>query len=553
MLNNILFINFFKKEFVRISIFILSIALINPLQSVVLSRLYGNLFENMTYKKNLPSFFDFNNLFKGNMAGIMLLIIFVYIVIFILYMTKNYLETIIIPNYFKYLRTLLFKNFINKYSNNFKDVKTGEILTKMFELNIAVIYLFMGVSNYFIATIIGLLSITLYYFYLNFNIGLLFFIAIIGVSYFYYYNFNEQIYNSMKKQEILYDNNENLTDRLSNLLNIYINNEQNNDINNFIKNEFKLRKQYIINFWSERNLIIISDLIITVCSILILIVSYYGFKNKKISSISLISIIVTLGIGIDYLFQLNTEVSNAIYYWGIIKSNENLISEILIQDKKDIKNINLNSGKIQFKNVSFGYNNKKIINNFNYIINDKEKIAVMGRSGSGKTTIMKLLINLHKIDNGEILIDNYNIQNIDTYYLRNNIIYINQKTILFEKSIIENMKYGTNKSDNNIINLLEKYDLLVNFNNLPNSIKTNAGVNGNNLSLGMQKIVLLIRGILKNGIIYIFDEPLTSLDSKTRNKVIKMLNNELKEKTVIIITHDKEILPHVNKILKIGN
>ena len=186
MLNNILFINFFKKEFVRIFIFILSIALINPLQSVVLSRLYGNLFENMTYKKNLPSFFDFNNLFKGNMAGIMLLIIFVYIVIFILYMTKNYLETIIIPNYFKYLRTLLFKNFINKYSNNFKDVKTGEILTKMFELNIAVIYLFMGISNYFIATIIGLLSITLYYFYLNFNIGLLFFIAIIGVSCFYY-------------------------------------------------------------------------------------------------------------------------------------------------------------------------------------------------------------------------------------------------------------------------------------------------------------------------------------------------------------------------------
>ncbi len=255
----------------------------------------------------------------------------------------------------------------------------------------------------------------------------------------------------MKKQEILYDNNENLTDRLSNLLNIHINNEKNNEINNFIKNEFKLRKQHIINFWNERNLIIISDLIITLCSILILIVSYYGFKNKKISSISLISIIVTLGIGIDYLFQLNTEVSNAIYYWGIIKSNENLISEILIQDKKDIKNINLNSGKIQFKNVSFGYNNKKIINNFNYIINDKEKIAVMGRSGSGKTTIMKLLINLHKIDNGEILIDNYNIQNIDTYYLRNNIIYINQKTILFEKSIIENMKYGTNKSDNDII------------------------------------------------------------------------------------------------------
>ena len=88
------------------------------------------------------------------------------------------------------------------------------------------------------------------------------------------------------------------------------------------------------------------------------------------------------------------------------------------------------------------------------------------------------------------------------------------------------------------------------FNKLPNSIYTNAGVNGNNLSLGMQKVTMIMRGILKNGLIYAFDEPLTSLDTKTRKKIIILLMNELKDKTLIIITHDKEILPYMDKTLK---
>ena len=91
------------------------------------------------------------------------------------------------------------------------------------------------------------------------------------------------------------------------------------------------------------------------------------------------------------------------------------------------------------------------------------------------------------------------------------------------------------------------------FNKLPNGIYTKAGVNGNNLSMGMQKVTMIVRGILKEGLIYAFDEPLTSLDSKTRKKIIKMLMEELKDKTLIIITHDKEILPYMDKTLKMSN
>lgn len=557
MLFNILFYEHFKKNYIQIIIFILVISLINPLQSVGLSRLYGHLFDiihkNTTYK----SFFDINNIFAYNIPGIIALISFVYIIIGIMYLTKNYLETLIVPNYFKYLRELFFNNFIKKYSNDFKDVEIGEILSKIFELNMSVINLFLYVCNYFIATIIGLMAISIYYFYLDWRIGLIFFIGVVSVFILYYLNGSKQITNSIKKFNILYENNEKLTDRLSNLLNIYINNEQDNEINNFVKSENRLRKLYINNYWIEKKNVTSSEVIIITCIILILVLSYYSLKNKNISTVSFISIIVTLGAGVEYLFSLNNEISSCIYQLGIIYSNKDLLNEILNLKKRKIIDAKLKSGKIEFKNVSFGYENKKkIFNNFNYVIKDKEKIAILGQSGSGKTTIMKILIDLHEINSGEILVDNINIKNIDTTYLRKNIIYINQRTTLFNRSILDNMSYGTNKNNHHIIELLQKYDLMTIFNKLPKGIYTQAGVNGNNLSMGMQKITMIVRGVLKDGLIYAFDEPLTSLDSKSRKKVIKMLMEVLKDKTLIIITHDKEILPYMNRTLymnKINN
>lgn len=550
MLFNILFYEHFKKNYIQIIIFILVIALINPIQSVGLSRLYGHLFDIIHKNTSYKSFFDINNIFTYNVPGIIALISFVYIIIGILYLTKNYLETLIVPNYFKYLRELFFNNFIKKYSNDFKDVHIGETLSKIFELNMSVITLFLYICNYFIATIIGLIAISIYYFYLDWRIGLIFFTGFTCVFVLYYLNGSKQINNSIKKLNILYENNEKLTDRLSNLLNIYINNEQDNEINKFVKSENRLRRQFINNYWVEKQNVASSEVIIICCIILILILSYYSLKNKKISIVSFISIIVTLGAGVEYLFSLNNEISSCIYQIGIIQSNKDLLNEILNLKKRKIIDARLKSGKIEFRNVSFGYENKKkILNNFNYVIKDKEKIAILGQSGSGKTTIMKILIDLHEINGGTILVDNVNIKNIDTTYLRKNIIYINQRTTLFNRSILENMSYGTNKNNHHIIELLQKYDLMTVFNKLPKGIYTQAGVNGNNLSMGMQKITMIVRGVLKDGLIYAFDEPLTSLDSKSRKKVIKMLMEELKDKTLIIITHDKEILPYMNRTL----
>lgn len=112
-----------------------------------------------------------------------------------------------------------------------------------------------------------------------------------------------------------------------------------------------------------------------------------------------------------------------------------------------------------------------------------------------------------------------------------------------------NLKYGNNNSDPVIIDLLKKYDLYNYFSNFEKGINSLCGVNGSNLSMGMQKIIMVIRGILKRRNIILFDEPLTSLDEESKQKIIKILLNEIRDRTFIIITHDSMILKHTKNII----
>ena len=180
------------------------------------------------------------------------------------------------------------------------------------------------------------------------------------------------------------------------------------------------------------------------------------------------------------------------------------------------------------------------------------------------------------MNEGQVLIDNIDIQKYNTKYLRENITYINQNTQLFDNSVYYNIIYGVNTDDDNVPsispgpsstdklnlitkeekekvdNILKKYDLYSIYEKLPNHLDTLAGPRGTNLSLGMQKVSIILRGILKPSKIIIFDEPLAGLDQKTRNKIIKLIIHETKNKTLLIITHDKEIIPYMDRVIDIN-
>lgn len=208
---------------------------------------------------------------------------------------------------------------------------------------------------------------------------------------------------------------------------------------------------------------------------------------------------------------------------------------------------------IEFNNVSFSYNKSKILKNINLKINfDETKVVgIYGPSGYGKSTLVKLLIKLYKPTNGHILINNINIKNIDSDYLKKKIIYINQEQKLFDTNIKNNINYGCNncvKSMNELKNIKHI------FKSFPkNLLYHKAGFSGNKLSGGQRQIINVINGLITPSEVLILDEPTSSLDSKTKKDLIDILNIYKKEKKgIIIITHDPSLMNIFDRIININ-
>jgi ATP-binding cassette subfamily C protein len=242
-----------------------------------------------------------------------------------------------------------------------------------------------------------------------------------------------------------------------------------------------------------------------------------------------------------------------IEYYSIIKNTEDFLYNLKDSNKDDREPIQITDGKIELKNILFGYNNKLILNNISLNINNGEKIAIIGKSGSGKSTLIKLIMGYYKVNEGEILIDGQNINDYSISSIRNNISYINQNTKLFNVSVYDNITYGTRKiSRGEIEALIKELGLDTVYKNLEKGLDTNAGVDGEKLSGGQKQITFLLREIINDKKIFILDEPTSALDEVNKSFVLDFLN-KLENKTIILITHDMSIANFCDKKYKMEN
>lgn len=219
------------------------------------------------------------------------------------------------------------------------------------------------------------------------------------------------------------------------------------------------------------------------------------------------------------------------------------LSELMELEREDennnkLKEINLN-GDIKFKGVNFAYGSRPpIIQDFNLNIRQGQKVAIVGESGTGKSTVVKLLMKFMEIKEGKISINNYDISDIDQYYLRRNIAYIPQNIELFTGTIIENLMIGNESSTyEEIIIACKKAGAHSFIELLPNKYNSFIEEGGANLSGGEKQRIAIARALLSNPELYIFDEATSNLDSFSEQQIHKLIFQHIKDKTTIIIAH----------------
>ncbi|MDZ5252175.1 ABC transporter ATP-binding protein [Clostridium sp. LIBA-8841] len=213
-------------------------------------------------------------------------------------------------------------------------------------------------------------------------------------------------------------------------------------------------------------------------------------------------------------------------------------------------------GKIEFKNVTFSYPNGSgipAINDLSFSLNAGEKLAIIGPTGSGKSTIVWLLLKFYDVNKGEILIDGKNIKDKEVDLLRRSISIVPQKPMLFSGSISDNIKWGDkNASEEEIKESAKKAEASFIY-NMPEEFQSTLGSGGVNLSGGQKQRISIARGIIKNAKILILDDATSALDAVTESKVRDNINSYMKDETVITITQRCGTAMASDKILVMDN
>jgi ATP-binding cassette subfamily B protein len=226
-----------------------------------------------------------------------------------------------------------------------------------------------------------------------------------------------------------------------------------------------------------------------------------------------------------------------------------------IKDIENAKDLKVSTGKIEFKKVGFSYyKTKAVLKDFNLIIQPKERIALVGLSGVGKTTVIKLLLRMYNITDGKILIDNQDISKITQESLWKNISLVPQDPILFHRTLIENIRYGKlDASDKEVIMAAKVAHCHEFISKAIDGYNTYIGERGIKLSGGERQRVSIARAILRNAPIIIFDEATSSLDSESERFIWDALNKLMEDKVVITITHRLSTIKKMDRIIVINN
>ena len=270
---------------------------------------------------------------------------------------------------------------------------------------------------------------------------------------------------------------------------------------------------------------------------------------------------IKIGVVLEFLLYVNILTwPVAVVGWvtSMIQQAEASQARIneFLNEKPEISNTNPNAseinGKVEFKNVSFTYDDTNItaLKNINLTVESGETLAILGKTGSGKSTIIELVARLYDTTEGEIFLDDISIEKVNLNDLRNQIGFVPQDPFLFSDSIGNNIKFGKqDATEKEIITAAKNADVHKNIVEFSKGYETVLGERGVTLSGGQKQRVSIARAIIKNPKILIFDDCLSAVDTETEEKILSNLERVSKSKTTFIISHRVSSAKNADKII----
>lgn len=432
---------------------------------------------------------------------------------------------------------------------NFDNTNSGIFISRLNKDTSELSELFDYITDDFSGIILNV-SFIIYVLFINLYLGLFLIINIILT----YILSTKKLYYYKKTRKIYKENDENLvgsyTDLVRgirevknlNLKSVFletINRQQIDTISSEIKyidtrrtwNRWIKSFQHILDFiFVIISVYFISNNSLTISSFLIV----FLYKNKVLSLI-------------DYVSEIREKLADgkisAMRVFDIVNFNN--------YSKEEFGNNELNTlnGNIKFENVCFSYHEKTLFNNLSFEIEANKMVAIVGKSGEGKSTILKLINKSYEIDSGKIYIDSINLKDLNEESIKNNISIVSQAPYIFNLSIKDNIRMANpNATDEDIVFVCKQAQIHNDIMNLENQYDTFVGENGVILSGGQKQRLAIARALIKKSKIILFDEATSSLDNKNQEKIKNVIKSLSNNHTIIIVAHRLSTIVNADKI-----
>jgi ABC-type multidrug transport system fused ATPase/permease subunit len=529
-INNLL-INFIFNNKISFFFYLLCTMVEYPVIYIYIPEYYGKVI-NSFKDKSQSSFLYFIKILT-------LLYIFSWITDGIIMLTMYF----IIPKFTEYATGHIFEFIIDHYEHDFENIPMGEIISKIIKIPSILFEYIDVIKNEIIKYMFVFIGGFIHYYSVSNNSLLVYSIFVI-LNYIFMYvlykYFNTLEIKGNAYQDKLY---EVIVDCLNNMASIYTCNQESYEKDRFYTSTFVDYKHIM---YKIRELYMAGNVVwgLTVIAMFISLnyILYSTYLKKEINAEKLVSSFI-ITFSIIRIFEKTERSSNSIStITSKIADTEQFFNSLdsIKQNKKEVKNT-FKNGDIIIRNVYHKYDKDFVLDNINIQIQKGEKIAFIGQIGSGKTTMIKILIGFQPLLMGDITIGGVNINNISNEDIRKHIFYIPQKPKLFNRTLYENIIYGLKSppSKTEILTILDDLkldDIKTVFEPKMNEL---TGIEGNKLSGGQRQIVWLLRSFFRNTNIIIMDEPTAALDPDHKERIIHIIKKLSIGKTVIIVTHDK--------------
>ena len=298
-----------------------------------------------------------------------------------------------------------------------------------------------------------------------------------------------------------------------------------------------------------------TDVTIMISILIFLYISINLYDTGNINIGQALAAIVILSSSFGPVVALSNLSNNLVQTFACAQRLFDILDEVPAVEEVD-GDLELESSNIKIENISFAYKdrNEELLKDINLEIKQGDKIGILGESGCGKSTLLKLLMRFWDVNEGKICLENKNIKTIPTKTLRKSQSLVTQETFLFNDSIENNIKIGKkDATEEEIIEACKKASIHEFIKTLPQGYKTNAGELGSNFSSGEKQRIGIARAFLHDADILILDEPTSNLDTLNEAQILRAINSECKDKSIIMVSHRKSSVSICDKKVYVKN